>query len=117
MICLSTVERIPPAGTRCFYRNDALQLEGWGVLADPADDIDAEEMPFLLPWIGTIVGPKGGGSVWTPWSNAPSTFENHDMHVWAPEIAPGKSMVPGERYMLLGRNLLWVEDAALEAAP
>jgi len=48
----------PPVGTRCFYKNDDAKVEGWGVLAEPIDNIDAEQFPDRVPWRGTLTGPS-----------------------------------------------------------
>lgn len=47
----------PPVGTRCYYKNEALKLEGWGVIAEPRNEIDGSELPILTPWVGTLTGP------------------------------------------------------------
>lgn len=82
----------PPVGTRCFYRNEALKLEGWGVIAEPHDELDASELPHLTPWIGTLTGPVSEGQI------------GLDM------LAPGCGVFPGvERYMVVPAFLLTVE--------
>ena len=81
-----------PLGTRCYYENEALKLSGWGVLVEPLDEIDAEEMPHLLPWRGTLIGPVNGGQVMLNM------------------LAPGCGILPGEDvYCILPRICLWVE--------
>lgn len=82
----------PPVGTRCMYRNPALKLEGWGVIADPVDDLDAAELPVLTPWFGTLTGPVNDGQVALN------------------RIAPGVGVTPGEGvYRIVPTILLWVE--------
>ena len=82
-----------PVGTRCFYENDALRLSGWGEVVAPQDDLDAEFLPILTPWRGTLVGPVDAGQVGL---NA---------------LAPGIGVLPGEdRYSVVPAILLWVED-------
>ncbi len=82
----------PPVGTRCHYKNDVLNLEGWGVIAEPRDDIDASELPILTPWIGTLAGPVDAGQV--------------GLNM----LAPGVGVLPGiERYMVVPAFLLTVE--------
>ena len=46
----------PPVGTRCMYRNPALNLDGWGVIADPRDPGDADDLPYREV---TSTGPMG----------------------------------------------------------
>ena len=82
----------PRAGTRCYYKNEALSLEGWGVIAEPRNDIDASELPILTPWIGTLTGPVDAGQV--------------GLNM----LAPGCGVLPGvERYMVVPAFLLTVE--------
>ena len=97
MTRLDKVIPSPPVGTRCYYQNPALRLEGWGVIAEPADDIDGSEMPVLVPWRGTLHGPVNGGQV------------GLDM------LAPGVGVLPGEDvYRIVPAILLWVPE---ETAP
>ena len=87
----------PPVGTRCFYRNEVLNLEGWGVIAEPRNDLDGSELPILTPWVGTLTGPVDAGQV--------------GLNM----LAPGCGVFPGgERYMVVPAFLLFVED---EGAP
>ena len=82
----------PPVGTRCFYRNEVLTLAGWGVIAEPRNDIDASELPILTPWVGTLHGPVDAGQV--------------GLNM----LAPGVGVLPGvERYMVVPAFLLTVE--------
>ena len=82
----------PPVGTRCFYRNEVLNLAGWGVIAEPRNDIDASELPILTPWVGTLHGPVDAGQVGLN------------------RLAPGVGVFPGvERYMVVPAFLLTVE--------
>ena len=82
----------PPVGTPCFYRNEVLNLEGWGEIAEPRDDIDASGLPILTPWIGTLTGPVDAGQV--------------GLNM----LAPGVGVLPGvERYMVVPAFLLTVE--------
>ena len=82
-----------PVGLRCFYRNEALHLEGWGEIVEPADDLDAEELDILVPWRGTLAGPDSAGQ--------------HALNV----LAPGCGVTPGEGvYRVLPRILLWVPN-------
>jgi len=60
----------PPVGTRCFYKNDDAKIEGWGVLAEPIDNIDAERFPDSLPWRGILTGP-------THYTEFPNEVEYH----------------------------------------
>jgi hypothetical protein len=93
MTRLDKVNPLPPVGTRCFYRNDALRLEGWGVLVEPADEIDGSEMPILLPWRGTLHGPVNGGQV--------------GLNM----LAPGVGVLPREDvYRIVPAILLWVPN-------
>ncbi len=90
---VSQLPAFPPVGTRCYYKNDALRLEGWGVIAEPRDPLDAEELPILTPWIGTLSGPT-----------------NMDQ-VHLDSLAPGCGVLPGtEQYMVLPACLLTVGD-------
>lgn len=83
---------LPPVGARCLYQNDALKLRGWGVLAEPRDDIDGSEMPILIPWVGTLEGPRNEGQVALD------------------RLVPGIGVFPSkDRYMVVPRILLWVE--------
>ena len=94
MTRVSKLPVFPPVGTRCLYRNEALKLEGWGVIATPRDAIDASELPHLTPWVGTLAGPVNGGQI------------GLDM------LAPGCGVLPGvERYSVVPAFLLWVEAA------
>jgi len=96
MTCVSKLPVFPPVGTRCFYKNDALKLEGWGVIAAPRDEIDASELPHLAPWIGTLIGPVS------------ETQIGLDM------LAPGCGVLPGvERYSIVPAFLLFVEDGKI----
>jgi len=80
-------------GTRCFYRNGVLRLEGWGVIAEPRDALNAAALPLLTPWIGTLSGPVDPGQA----------------HL--DRIAPGSGTLPGtERYMVVAAYMLTVED-------
>lgn len=82
----------PPVGTRCHYKNEALGLEGWGVIAEPRNEIDASELPILTPWVGTLHGPVNAGQV--------------GLNM----LAPGVGVLPGvERYMVVPAFLLTVE--------
>ena len=93
MTRLDKVRPRPSVGTRCFYSNDALNLEGWGVLVEPANPIDGSEMPILLPWRGTLHGPVNGGQV--------------GLNM----LAPGCGMLPGEDvYRVVPGILLWVPN-------
>ena len=92
MISVRRLSPFPPVGTRCFYSNEALGLEGWGVIAEPRDENDASELPILTPWVGTLTGP-------------------HDpMQRGLDALAPGIGVLPGEnRYMIVPAFMLWVE--------
>lgn len=92
MISVRRLRPFPPVGTRCLYRNEALGLEGWGVIAEPRNESDASELPILTPWIGTLTGP-------------------HDpLQEALDAIAPGIGVLPGEdRYMVVPAFMLWVE--------
>jgi len=57
MTRLDKVTPFPSVGTRCFYKNDPAKVEGWGVLAEPIDNIDAERFPDSVPWRGILTGP------------------------------------------------------------
>ncbi len=93
MTRVSKLPVFPPIGTRCFYRNEALKLEGWGVIAEPRDEIDGSSLPILTPWIGTLTGPVDAGQI---------AFNM---------LAPGVGVLPGvERYSIVPAFLLWVED-------
>ena len=82
----------PPVGTPCMYRNPALKLEGWGVIAAPRDDLDGSELPVLTPWVGTLTGPVNAGQVALD------------------RIAPGVGVMPGEGvYHVVPAICLWVE--------
>ena len=82
----------PPVGTRCLYRNPALNLEGWGVIAAPRDDLDGSELPILTPWVGTMIGPVNAGQVALD------------------RIAPGAGVTPGKDvYRVVPSILLWVQ--------
>ena len=92
MICLTRLPTLPPWGTRCFYRNEALRLEGWGVLTEPREPIDAEELPILVPWTGTLTGPRSVGQLALD------------------QLVPGCGVFPAEeRYLVVPAYLLWVE--------
>ena len=92
MTRLDKVNPLPPVGTRCLYKNDALKLEGWGVLAKPVDAIDAAEWPILVPWRGTLHGPVCAGQLGLD------------------AISPGAGVLPGEDvYRVVCAILLWVE--------
>jgi hypothetical protein len=93
MTRVSKMPVFPPVGTRCFYKNEALKLEGWGVIAAPRDALDASELRHLTPWIGTLTGPVDAGQI------------GLDM------LAPGCGVFPGtERYAIVPAFLLFVED-------
>ncbi len=97
MTRLDKVSPFPPVGTRCFYKNPALKLEGWGVLVEPEDKIDGSEIPLLLPWRGTLHGPVNSGQV--------------GLNM----LAPGVGVLPGEEvYRVLPSILLWVEETGLQ---
>lgn len=82
----------PPVGTRCYYKNEALGLEGWGVIAEPRNEIDASGLPILTPWVGTLHGPVDAGQV--------------GLNM----LAPGVGVLPGvERYRVVPAFLLTVE--------
>ena len=92
MTRVSKLPVFPTVGTRCFYRNEALKLEGWGVIAEPRDEIDGAELPHLAPWLGTLTGPVNAGQV---------AFNL---------LAPGVGVLPGvERYSVVPAFLLFVE--------
>ena len=92
MICVRSLPSTPPVGTRCFYRNDALRLEGWGHIVAPLDPIDAEEYPILLPWVGILTGPRNEGQAALD------------------RLAPGCGVFPAEeRYVVVPAHLLWVD--------
>jgi hypothetical protein len=93
MTRLDKVTPFPPVGTRCFYKNDAIKLSGWGFLAEPLDDSDNSELPLWVPWRGTLHGPVNEGQV--------------GLNV----LAPGCGMLPGDDvYRVLPAILLWVEE-------
>ena len=93
MTRISRLPVFPPVGTHCFYKNEALKLEGWGVLAAPHDELDASELPHLTPWVGTLTGPVSEGQI------------GLDM------LAPGCGVLPGEdRYLIVPAFLLFIED-------
>lgn len=82
----------PPVGTRCFYKNDALKLEGWGVIAEPREEEDASEMPLFVPWVGTLTGPVD------------------PRQALLDVLAPGCGVLPGvERYFVLPLTMLTFE--------
>lgn len=82
----------PPVGTRCYYKNEALNLEGWGVIAEPRDEVDGSELPILTPWVGTLTGPVD------------------PLQVGLNMLAPNCGVLPGvERYMVVPAFLLTVE--------
>lgn len=90
---VTSLPSLPLVGTRCFYKNEALHLEGWGQIAAPRDDIDAEALPVLTPWIGTLTGPRSAGQVSLD------------------QLAPGCGVFSGkERYYVVPAYLLWVEE-------
>jgi hypothetical protein len=93
---MTTVRKLPvfpPVGTRCYYKNEALGLEGWGVIAEPRNDIDASELPILTPWVGTLTGPVD------------------PLQVGLDMLAPGVGVLPGvERYMVVPAFMLTIED-------
>ena len=92
MIRVSKLPVFPTVGTRCFYRNEALMLEGWGVIAEPRDVIDGSSLPILTPWVGTLTGPVNAGQV---------AFNL---------LAPSVGVLPGvERYSVVPAYLLFVE--------
>ena len=89
MIRVSKLPVFPPVGTRCFYKNDALGLEGWGVIAEPRDVIDGSSLPILTPWLGTLTGRQIGLNL----------------------LAPSVGVLPGvERYSVVPAYLLFVEN-------
>lgn len=91
MTPLNQLATLPPAGTRCFYQNKALKLEGWGVITQPQDDIDASLMPGLVPWCGVLCGPL-----------------NTDQH-HLDQLAPGCGVLPAkDRYLMAPRTLLFL---------
>jgi len=93
MTRISELPVFPPVGTRCLYQNEALKLEGWGVLAATHDALDASELPHLTPWIGTLTGPVSEGQI------------GLDI------LAPGCGALPGEnRYLIVPAFLLFIED-------
>jgi len=95
MTRLDKVRPRPSVGTRCYYKNPALKLEGWGVLVAPEDPLDGSEWPLLLPWRGTLRGPVNGGQV--------------GLNM----LAPGCGMLPGEDvYRVVPAILLWVPEEA-----
>jgi len=94
---VSRLPVFPPVGTRCYYKNEALKLEGWGVIAEPRDELDGSELPILTPWVGTLHGPVNAGQV--------------GLNM----LAPGCGVLPGvERYLIVPAALLTVEDEAHE---
>lgn len=94
MTRVSRLPTFPPVGTRCYYKNEALNLEGWGVIAEPRDEIDGSELPILTPWVGTLHGPVNAGQVVLNM------------------LAPGVGVFPGvERYLIVPAFMLTVEDA------
>ena len=98
MTRLDKVDPFPPVGTRCFYKNKALRLEGWGVLAEPVDPLDSSEMPLWIPWRGTLHGPVDGGQV--------------GLNM----LAPGVGVLPGEDvYRIVPAILLWVPNEEKKA--
>ena len=91
MTPLHQLATLPPEGTRCFYKSEALNLEGWGVITQPQDDIDAELMPWLVPWRGVLCGPPNPGQY----------------HL--NQLSPGCGVLPGEdRYLMAPRTLLFL---------
>lgn len=83
----------PPVGTPCMYKNPALKLEGWGVIAEPRDEFDGSELPLLTPWLGTLEGPLNRGQVGLE------------------ALAPGCGVLPGrDRYLIVPSILLWVRE-------
>lgn len=92
MTRVSDLPEFPPVGTRCLYLNPALDLKGWGVIAAPRDVDDADEIPHLAPWVGTLSGPV-------------------DLDQVALEkMAPGCGVLPGvETYRVVPSFMLWVE--------
>lgn len=91
VVCVYDLPEFPPVGTRCMYRNDALGLEGWGVIAAPRDPGDADDLPYLTPWVGTLVGPIDGDQVALD------------------RMAPGCGTMPGvDVYRVVPTYLLWV---------
>jgi len=100
MTRLDKVTPFPPVGTRCFYRNDALKLSGWGFLAEPLDDSDNSELPLWVPWRGTLHGPVNGGQVGLD------------------KLAPGVGVLPGEDvYRIVPAILLWRDDELPHPVP
>ena len=82
----------PSVGTRCYYKNEALNLEGWGVIAEPRNEIDGSELPILTPWVGTLTGPVD------------------PLQVGLNALAPNCGVLPGEdRYMVVPAFMLTVE--------
>ena len=91
MTPLNRLATLPPAGTRCFYQNEALKLEGWGVITQPRDDIDADLMPGLVPWRGALSGPVD------------------PTQRFLDQLVPGCGVLPGEdRYLMAPRTLLFL---------
>ena len=83
----------PPVGTRCHYKNEVLSLEGWGVIAEPRDEIDGSGLPILTPWVGTLTGPVDAGQI--------------GLNMLAPSVG----VLPGvERYSVVPAYLLFVEN-------
>jgi hypothetical protein len=89
---LADLATFPPVGTRCFYRNEALKLEGWGEIVEPRDEIDAAEIPLLVPWKGALTGPLDPGQVALN------------------QVAPGCGVLPKEGYQVVAAILLWVNQ-------
>ena len=97
MTRVSRLPVFPSVGTRCYYKNEALNLEGWGVIAEPRNELDGSELPILTPWVGTLHGLVDAGQV------------GLDM------LAPGVGVFPGvERYMVVPAFLLTVEDVEVK---
>ena len=92
MTRVSKLPVFPTVGTRCFYQNEALKLEGWGVIAEPRDEIDGSGLPILTPWVGTLTGPVDAGQI--------------GLNMLAPSVG----VLPGvERYSIVPSFLLFVE--------
>lgn len=84
----------PPPGTRCFLRNEALGLEGWGVLL-PLPPDEEEYADIFAFWEGELSGPTGAEQLLL-------------------KKAGFESMTPGFGRMMVTKNLLFVEQAVMD---
>lgn len=94
LICLYDHFRgaTPPVGTACFYSNEALNLSGWGVVTEAAEeDVEFVSEGHMVPWLGTLDGPVNAGQV---------TLD---------QLAPGCGVLPGHEYRLLPISLMFMK--------